>query len=88
MSYFFILGVIAGIVAGIGIFSFEPNMIWAVAGGFVITVVMGESPILAMLAYLGLEYFFRGVLTQYSAIIVGIAILITLLRMQKERSLK
>jgi ABC-type glycerol-3-phosphate transport system permease component len=86
MSPHFLLGIIAGIVAGYGILRFETNVILAVAGGFVISVVMWEAPVFAMFAYLGLEYYFRGVLTEYSAAIVGIAILSVLLRKRYERN--
>jgi len=85
MSPQFLLGIVAGIVAGFGILRFETNVILAVAGGFVLSVVMWEAPVIAMLVYLGLEYYFRGVLTEYSAAIVGIAILSALLRKRYER---
>jgi len=86
MSSSFLLGILAGIIAGFGITGFTSNLIWAVAGGFVVAVVMWEGPIFGMLAYLGIEYYFRGGLTEYSAAIVAIAILSTLLRKRYERS--
>ncbi|MFZ2891166.1 hypothetical protein [Sulfuricurvum sp.] len=86
MSYLFIFSIAVGIAAGISIYNFEPNLIWAVAGGFFLTIIMEESPMLAMLAYLVAEYFLQGYHTQYSAIIVGITIFVTLFKMYKERS--
>lgn len=87
MEFNFLLSVVAGAIAGYGIFEFLPNIILAVAGGFIITVIMTESPVLGMIAYIATEFLFIGRVTEYSGGVVIIAIIAALLKMRREKTI-
>jgi len=64
------------ILTGMGIFAFSRSYLWAIIGAFVLTgSSMSANPIVALIAYPLVEWFFYGKLTMYSAIIVCITLL-------------
>ncbi|MCK9372331.1 MAG: hypothetical protein M0P91_03980 [Sulfuricurvum sp.] len=85
MSFGFLIGSIAGIIAGFGVLSFTFSMVIAVGAGFIFSMAILESPVLAMAAYLGVETVFHGSVTQYGAGIVAVAIVAALINRYKAK---
>lgn len=76
MTIFFILTNLAlTIIVGMGIYSFNESITWAIIWPLVITGSASANPIFALLAYPTVEYFFNDSgLTIYSAIVIGITV--------------
>lgn len=85
MSFGFLIGSLAGIIAGLGVLSFTFSMVIALGAGFIFSMAILESPVLAMAAYLGVETVFHGSITQYGAGIVAVAMVATLINTYKAR---
>lgn len=85
MSFGFFIGSIAGIVAGLGVLSFTFSIVFAIGAGFIFSMAILESPVLAMAAYLGVETVFHGSVTHYGAGIVAVAILAALINTYKAK---
>ena len=64
------------ILTGMGIFAFTQSYLWAIIGAFVLTgSSMSANPIVSLVAYPLVEWFFYGKLTMYAALIVGVTLL-------------
>lgn len=63
------------IFTGIGIYAFSQSYGWAIIGALVLTGSLQLNPIIALIAYPLVEWFFNGSLTIYSGIVVGITLL-------------